>query len=311
MRITIPKIFFICFWLLCSVNISAQSWGGSRYAEEQVELMHDNDFLHFTDRWYTTGSFIGYRKLLNDLDKKHTEKRQFTLQLEQTFYTPSNRISSKIEDFDRPYAGYLGFNSGLTLINEKRILDFIFSIGVTGEISGSEALQSWFHSTNESQIATWTGQIDNNTHANLYGSYLREWLLWDANFTVFLATKPKIALGTKDYYLENDITLYVGKRNHLENTMAYRQLGDIENELFFAVTGAYRYVIHDAMLKGSIIADNSEFTLEPVDSVFFYGAEAYWRMQILDVKVAYMFTTKRAETTGTHGFSTLSITRNF
>tara|TARA_A100000171_G_scaffold52535_1_gene71412 strand:+ start:31511 stop:32332 length:822 start_codon:yes stop_codon:yes gene_type:complete len=273
--------------------------------------MHDNDFLHFTDRWYTTGSFIAYRKLLNETDKENNNKRQFTLQLEQSFFTPSNILSSRIEDYDRPYAGFLGFNTGISLINENRILAFTLTIGVTGEISGSEGLQSWFHSTNESQTATWTGQIENSTHANLYGSYLKEWLLWDSNFNVFVATKPKVALGTKDYYLENDVKLYIGKRNELEYTMAHRQLGDTENELFFALTGAYRFVIHDAMLQGSIIADNSEFTLEPVDSLFFYGAESYWRNQILDVKVAYMFSTRRVESTGTHGFTTLSISRNF
>lgn len=303
--------FLYVLLLLFSVNMSAQNWGGNRYAEEHVELMHDNDFLHFTDRWYTTGSFIGYRKLLNDTDKKHDNKRQFSIQLEQSFYTPSNILSSQIEDYDRPYAGFLGFNSGLSLINEKRILTFILSIGVTGEISGSQGLQSWFHSTNESQEATWTGQIENSTHANLYGSYSREWLLWDADFNMFLATTPKIALGTKDYYLENKATLYIGKRNELENTMAYRQLGTIENELFFALTGTYRYVIHDAMLQGSIITDNSEFTLEPTDSVIFYGAETYWRMQVLDLKLAYNFITKRSENTGTHGYITLSVTRNF
>ncbi len=312
MRILISVRHFIYVLLiLFSVPISAQNRGGSRYENEQVELMHDNDFLHFTDRWYTTGSFIAYRKLLNELDKEHDNKRQFTLQLEQSFYTPSNIISSNIEDFDRPYAGFLGINSGISLINENRILDFIFTIGVTGEISGSEGLQSWFHSTNESQTATWTGQIDNSTHANLYGSYLKEWLLWNSSFNIFLATKPKIALGTKDYYLENDAKLYIGKRNELLNTAANNQLGAIKNELFFAVRGAYRLVIHDAMLQGSIIVDNSEFTLEPVDSLFFYGAETYWRNQLLDIKIAYMFSTNRTESTGTHGFTTLSIARNF
>lgn len=312
MRIPFFAQYATCVLLfLCSATISAQYRGSSRYVDEQVELMHDNDFLHFTDRWYTTGSFIAYRKLLNETDKENDNKKQFTVQLEQSFFTPSNILSSRIEDYDRPYAGFLGFNTGINLINENRILDFTLTIGVTGEISGSEGLQSWFHSTNESQTATWTGQIEDNTHANLYGSYLREWLLWDSSFNIIVATKPKVALGTKDYYLENDVKVYIGKRNGLETTMANRQLGDLENELFFALTGAYRYVIHDAMLQGSIIADNSEFTLEPVDSLFFYGAESYWRNQILDIKVAYMFSTRRVESTGTHGFTTLSITRNF
>lgn len=304
------KIFvkrFICFVLVfCAAESIAQY-----YAEEQVELMHDNDFLHFTDRWYTTGSFISYRKLLNDLDAEHDNKRQFSIQLEQSFYTPSNILSDRIEDFDRPYAGFLGLNTGLALTNEKRILDFTFTIGVTGEISGSEGLQSWFHSTNESQTAQWTGQIENSTHANLYGSYLREWMLYQGMFDFILSAKPTVAIGTKDYYLQNKMTLFIGKRNALESTMAYRQLGTLENELFFALTGSYRYVIHDAMLQGSIISDNSEFVLDPVNSLIFYGAEAYWRTPRMDFKVAYMFSTNRAESTGTHGYSTLSISRNF
>ncbi len=297
--------------IIFSVNSSAQNEGGNYYAERQVELMHDNDFLHFTDRWYTTGSFISYRKLLNERNEDIPNRRQLTFQLEQSFYTPSNILSSRIEDYDRPYAGFLGLNTSLTLTSERRMLDFTFTIGVTGEISGSEGLQNWFHSTNESQATQWTGQIENNTHANLYGSYLREWKVYSGFLDAILATKPKVALGTKDYYLENTMTLFLGKRNAMENTMAYRQLGTIENELFFALTGAYRYVIHDAMLQGSIISDNSEFTLEPVNSLIFYGAEMYWRTRRMDFKVAYMFTTKRAESTGTHGFSTLSISRNF
>ncbi|MDX1463996.1 MAG: DUF2219 family protein, partial [Marinirhabdus sp.] len=165
--------------------------------------------------------------------------------------------------------------------------------------------------TNESQVAQWNGQIENNTHANLYGSYTREWVLYDGNFDAILATQPEAALGTKDYYLQNELTLYLGKRNTLENSSAYRQLGSIENELFFALTGTYRYVIHDAMLQGSIIADTSVFTLEPVDSLLFYGARAFWRTKRMDFQVAYLFSTRRAESTGTHGFSTLSISRNF
>ena len=138
MPISLSARYFTCVFLcLCSVTISAQYRGGSRYVSEQVELMHDNDFLHFTDRWYTTGSFIAYRKLLNETNKENNNKRQFTLQLEQSFFTPSNILSSRIEDYDRPYAGFLGFNTGISLINENRILAFTLTIGVTGEISGS------------------------------------------------------------------------------------------------------------------------------------------------------------------------------
>ncbi|MDX1463920.1 MAG: DUF2219 family protein, partial [Marinirhabdus sp.] len=124
MLIQKPVRAILLLWLMFfSTSMLAQR-GASFYAEEQIDLIHDNDFLHFTDRWYTTGSFITYRKLLNELEKEQPNKRQFSIQLEQSFYTPSNILSDRIEDYDRPYAGFLGLNNSLTLINERRILDF-------------------------------------------------------------------------------------------------------------------------------------------------------------------------------------------
>lgn len=303
---------YLC--ILCvsiySITTTAQNGREPYYAKQQLELKHDNDFLHFTDRYYTTGSFIGYRRLLNEASESE-DKRQFSLYVEQSFYTPTNILSSKIEDFDRPYAGFLGFEGTLSIVNFKRILDFTFAIGVTGEISGSEGLQRWFHSTNDSQTAQWTSQIENSTHANLYGSYVREWKLYEGSLNIIAATRPALALGTKDYYIENQAKIYIGKRNDLQNTVAYRQLGSIKSEVFIALQGSYRFVIHDAMLEGSIITDNSEFTLEPKQDLFFYGAEGYWRTRRMDFKIAYTFVTRRAISTRTHGYTTFSISRNF
>ena len=51
----------------------------------QIELRHDNDFLQFTDKYYTTGNFISYRWLLKN--KKY--KKQNSIFLSQEIYTPS------------------------------------------------------------------------------------------------------------------------------------------------------------------------------------------------------------------------------
>ena len=67
----------------------------------QIELRHDNDFLQFTDKYYTTGNFISYRWLLQD--KKN--KTQNSLFLSQEVYTPSLLEETDISKFDRPYGG--------------------------------------------------------------------------------------------------------------------------------------------------------------------------------------------------------------
>lgn len=296
--------------LIIVFPLAAQHSEVAYYADQQIELKHDNDFLLSTDRYYTTGSFIGYRKLLNP-SSETSEKKQLSIYAEQSYFTPSNLHSSHIDEYDRPYAGYLGVNSGLSFTNDKRMLDFTLTIGVTGEISGSQGLQSWFHNTNKSTAPSWKGQIENNTHANLYGSYLREWRVLNNAIQMHVALKPALAMGTKDYYLENEVAIYLGKRNTLQRTMAYRQLGQIENELFFSLKGAYRFVIHDAMLQGSLIQDNSAFTVEPVENLFFYGGEANWRSKRMDFKIAYNFATRRTASTATHGYTTFSVSRNF
>ena len=57
-----------------------------KLVKNQIELSHDNDFLQFTDRYYTAGNFITYRRLLKN--KKH--KRQNSFFLGQEIYTPSD-----------------------------------------------------------------------------------------------------------------------------------------------------------------------------------------------------------------------------
>ena len=59
------------------------------YYKKQIELHHDNDFLLFTDWYYTTGSFINYRILLNEQDGTR-DKRQLDFVLSQEFYTPAH-----------------------------------------------------------------------------------------------------------------------------------------------------------------------------------------------------------------------------
>ena len=37
-----------------------------KLVKNQIELSHDNDLLQFTDRYYTAGNFITYRRLLKN-----------------------------------------------------------------------------------------------------------------------------------------------------------------------------------------------------------------------------------------------------
>ncbi len=280
------------------------------FYKRQIELHHDNDFLHFTDWYYTTGSFINYRILLNGLEEER-DRRQLLIGISQEYYTPSNITETNYRLFDRPYAGYSAITTALSYTNERRLLDFTFQMGVTGKISGAEGFQSWFHSSNESANPEWIGQIEDAVHMNLYATYTRDWELIDDKFGVHFAWNPRVALGTKDIFLENGTNFYFGKRQGLRNTMAYHQIGEIRPEFFFVVKFAYRYVIYDALLEGFFREDSSIYTVDPVEHFFSYGMEGYFRKKRMEYKVGYNYASARAPETFLHGWITLSIARNF
>ena len=275
----------------------------------QIELRHDNDFLQFTDKYYTTGNFISYRWLLKN--KKY--KKQNSIFLSQEIYTPSLIEETDISKFDRPYGGFLAINFEHTITGKDWIFDFIYSFGVTGEISGGEWLQNLFHSTaaTDSRIASWVGQIENNFTNNCYFKYLKEWELHTDPFNVYFAIAPSAAVGIKEVYFQNDILFFIGKRNSMQLTSAYHQLGVLKNEFFLGINAGYRYVAHNTMLEGNLIGDNSIFLVDALNHLLFMSTDIHLRRGRSDIKLSYKFMSAETKTTESHLYVSLSLARNF
>lgn len=282
---------------------------------DQFELRQDNDFLHFTDRYYSTGSFLGLHRWLpltpEQLQQKQT--RQYSLVLYQEIFTPTDLLTDKIKFLDRPYAGFIGLNNGLTVTQGFHLHRYNFVFGIAGPWSGSETVQSAFHNsaTVDSKIATWLSQIDNSFHLGGYYEYVREWQWEPKPFAVFFALNPKAALGTKDAYLEQDAVFYFGRRSSLQKTMAYGQLLGRETELFFSTRFGYRYVIHDAMLQGNWLGDDSVYTVKPYAMMYFFNVGFFWRYKRNDVYLKYHYESARNRTAEPHLYVSLSYSRRY
>ncbi len=282
---------------------------------DQFELRQDNDFLHFTDRYYSTGSFLGLHRWLpltpKQLEQKQT--RQYSFVLYQEIFTPTDLLTDKTKFMDRPYAGFIGLNNGLTVTQGFHLNRFNFVLGMAGPYSGSETVQSAFHNsaTVDSKIATWDSQIDNSFHLGAYYEYVREWQ-WQAQpFAVFFALNPKAALGTKDTYIEQDAVFYFGRRSSLQKTMAYGQLLGRKTELFFSTRFGYRYVLHDAMLEGNWLGDNSVFIVDPYPMMYFFNVGFFWRYKRNDIYLKYHYESARNRTAEPHLYVSLSYSRRY
>ncbi|MGY8914753.1 MAG: lipid A-modifier LpxR family protein, partial [Flavobacteriales bacterium] len=186
--------------------------GTGKEIKHQFELRHDNDFLTFTDRYYSSGLFLTYRMLLQKGIISYG-KEQLKFSLRQEIFTPSNIKSRNFEDLDRPYAGFLGVESGWSHSRNSSLLEANLLFGVAGPASGTSGFQKWYHHTFVvSDPPVWGNQMENSVHVNIYGSYLKEWRFAPNPFSVHMAVKPQIAFGTRDIYAHPEFIASFGRR---------------------------------------------------------------------------------------------------
>lgn len=276
--------------------------------QRQLELRHDNDVFGGSDRYYTTGNFITYRYGLTGARyAENPEQISFTLQ--QEIYTPTNKLARNTDNLDRPYAGFLGISVGWSKANPSTLVNGSVLLGVAGPASGAEAFQSFFHSLGIGAEFEWFQQIENSVHINTYLDYIKEWQLVQGSWGLIAAIKPGFAVGTKDVFAQQEVAFFFGKRNELRQSLAYNQLGVLQDELFVKLRANYRYVKHDGMLEGNLVSDQSPFLVGARPNVLMLGFDVFWRWGRNDFKAGYNYNTAKFSRGESHMFATLSVAR--
>ena len=169
--------------------------------KQQISLQHDNDFFTLTYRYYSSGLYLTYRKLLSSpLFKNGKEQIEFKLQ--QEIYTPSQTESTNINVFDRSYAGFLGMGFHWNRVKDNKLLKVGIVAGLVGPNSGAGGFQRWYHNVLVvSDPPIWVSELNNNFHFNIYTSFTKEWILAPKPFGVNAVLSLNTALGTRDIYL--------------------------------------------------------------------------------------------------------------
>ena len=283
----------------------------NKIVKHQISLRHDNDFLVFTDRYYSSGIFLSYGKRLEEgiFNSGH---EQLIFLLNQEIYTPSNASTTNIVEMDRPYAGFLGFTVGWSFAKNSNDLEVNFMSGIAGKNSGAGSFHRWYHNALEiPKPPSWAYEIDNSFHFNLYCRFSHEWRLAPGDFGVFLAIQPQFAVGTKDIYAQPELITYFGKRNTMDKSSAYHKIGSKDRELFFALRTGYRFVGHNAMLEGNLFGDNSSFVVNPKTVMFSAGFDFQYSNGHDDYWLGYRFNSEETKETNSHKYIILSYARSF
>jgi hypothetical protein len=276
----------------------------------QIKLQHDNDFLTLTDRYYTSGLYLSYTRGLKKGIGGGQEQLSFSIG--QEVYTPSDIITTNIDEQDRPYAGFLGLKAGWSSVKNQHGWDASILLGIAGNNSGAGGFQRWYHKVFvKSAPPVWVGEIDNSLHANGYLGYLKEWTLAPNPFSITLALQPGLAFGTRDQYAQANFIAYFGRRDPMATTMAHHRIRTTRREIFFSLRAGYRYVGYNALLEGSALGDNSIFLISPNRDLIFAGIDLQHRFKKNEYRFGYRIQSPEAPGTQSHKYIILSYAINF
>ena len=267
---------------------------GQDVPSRQLELSHDNDFLLTTDRYYSSGLFLTYRRI-PQIGIFDGEGEQFSLRLGQQVYTPSNVTSRDTADYDRPYAGLSGLWTSWTKADQKQLIEARFMLGRTGPSSRAGSFQRWYHNNIVIYEApAWEAEIADAWQTNFYLQYTREWNLVPNPFGVRLAVHGEFGWGSLERYVEPGLSLFLGRRGILSNSIGHKRIGSTEREIFMVLRANYRLVGHNTFIEGNPGSTNSPFTGVSSKQVWRFGFDFLHRFGKNDYKVVYRVTGKES-----------------
>jgi hypothetical protein len=281
---------FLCFAF-------AKAHSQDSILKHQINLRHDNDFLLGIDRYYTTGSFIGYsNRLAKDFIFKHTAETplQVDLLLGQETYTPRELFETDFNLLERPYAGYLFVQGGVTQVKKSHVWTVTGEFGLAGPQSLAGAIQRAYHDLINEFIPTWVGQIGNSIHANGYGSYVKS---FQKEKGLFFDIQTEAALGTRQIFIKQAATLFIGRRDALSSSSFYNRIGN-GREFYGYIEGSYRYVSLNALIQGHPFGDDSPFTLPIVNSIIEAKAGLVYRRGANTFQLEYVSQTNETQREG-------------
>ena len=152
----------------------------------------------------------------------------------------------------------------------------------------------------------WIDELSDSFHLNFYFSYIKEWDLAANPLHIDMAFIPNIALGTRDIYIEPETIVYFGRKNKVAKSVAYNRVDAASNELYFSFNTSYRYVLHNGLIDGNLLGDNSPLLKDSTNSVWRFGIDFNYRFKRSDYKLGANYVTRETSFSQNHRFIRLS-----
>lgn len=296
---------------------------GQNYKNE-FGFRSDNDsFLaQGSDRYYTNGLFIHFRRALNQQNlKEGLEKKTYEITAGQEIYNPYSGSASDPARQDRPFAGHLYAGGALSwYYSNERILKISAKIGTTGPASLAEGGQELLHNTiGFYELEGWDYQIKNATAINLSAQYTRL-LHRSSNRATDFSFEGYANAGTIFSGAGAGILFRAGRLNQLFNS-AYtnavignnpKTKSPVKREVFFYAKPQINFVAYDATIQGSMFNNDDPVTFGVKPVVFAQQIGLNYSSQRFTFDFGMLFKTKEVKSTAkAHQYGSISMFYRF
>ncbi len=259
---TFSLFFCLLSGLVFSQNQHSKSFG----------FISDNDvYVSATqDQYYSNGLTLQYQ-FLSKTPSEKLVKKMYTFQLGHYLYTPYSGNVPNIANQDRPFAGYLFADFGITkFYKNESAFKITYQLGILGPSSQAESLQKWYHKmVGMYTPAGWAYQIQDQLGANINLTYLKN-VGYTSNKQLDFNAFAEAKVGT----IFNELTLGFVSRigfktlNPIFNSVLFNSnIGNEKTdnplkEVYFFIKPQLSYVAYNATIQGSLFNDNSPLTFD-------------------------------------------------
>ena len=232
---------------------------------QRLSIREENDVWTGSDSSYTQGAEIEY---MGDTHIWHDKPTRMGVSLRNLIYTPEDITIAEPQPEDRPWAGLSGVTLKLQQQHSTETIEHQVLLGVTGEWSYSDEIQTWFHDLVGADTPMgWDNQIPEEFVVNYAINGVHPFETWgDLDYwAADVAGTYGGALGTAYVYGEGGGLVRAGYNmpTHRLSIITPTSVMGWRPVCYMYGRVAGRYVLHNISINGSLFQDGPSQDLEP------------------------------------------------
>jgi lipid A 3-O-deacylase len=312
------------FTLSLLLSLAAtQLFAQNRTQEFGFQSDNDSFLAQGSDRYYTNGLFLFYRRGMDFKNPKLANK-VLGFEVGQKIYNPISGSVPNATNVDRPFAGYLYIGANLNyLFRNESNFKFSLQTGIIGPSAQGEQIQKVIHNTfGFYELNGWQYQIKNNFQVNASVEYNR--LLFRKSWMDVTAAAyanggtgftgagigPLLRLGNYNLLFNSVSTQSTATRNSIVPAHA--------KELFLHYKPQFNYIAYDATVQGKLGNQETEpgsleITSDPKPITFSHqvGVSYAGSRWIFDASATFVTKEVKTQTYNTHQWGSISVVYRF